>query len=169
MLARLYVTDELGHVTDVFQLDRYDLHSASGQEILAQDIQDAQARRPSDFTVRPDIANELIALLDNALSTINNNGHHEHQVIARLAIMLRRLRNLNCYMAIDPDQQRQQLIDEMTLTALLYEQIEKLIDLCQAAFIRSQENRLSYTEFDDLGTGLLDLERALEAYPARVV
>jgi hypothetical protein len=172
MTARLYVTDELGHVADVFQLDRYDLTGSIGQETLIQDIRQAKSRRPSDFAVRPDVAAELIGLLEAVLAVLserngNSDGRRELELIPRVAVMLRRLRGLSCYLALDPDGQRDHLIAEMALTALLYEQLDRLIDLADAAVIRSKESQLSYDEFDDLGNGLLAMEKALADYPLR--
>jgi hypothetical protein len=155
MTARLYVTDELGHVADVFQLDRYDLTGSIGQETLIQDIRQAKSRRPSDFAVRPDVAAELIGLLEAVLAVLserngNSDGRRELELIPRVAVMLRRLRALSSYMALDPDGQRQQLIDEMAITARLTEQLERLVDLAQVAVYRAYQHGLADDEFNDL-------------------
>jgi transcription elongation GreA/GreB family factor len=152
MSHRLFITDDSGHILDVCQLDRYNLDDRIDRGYLIDDIQEARKRQPADWQLRPAIANEVAGALKSALAALDAHAGRppEADALREVKSALRKLESLSAYAMLPPDEQRQQLVTEMSITAQLTEQLEELFHLVRNAACKARDLGLSYDEFDDL-------------------
>lgn len=121
------------------------------------------AQLPTEIVINAPVAFEAIAAIENALACLQDpylgedDGQRQEPAFRALSEVLKKLRLVANYHTAAPDTLRQQLIDEMTLTARLSEDTSDLITLAASAIRRAKEKRLSLPEFDAL-------ERYLETH-----
>lgn len=114
------------------------------------------AQLPTEIVINAPVAFEAIAAIESAIACLvdpylgEDEGQRQQPAYRNLARVLKKLRLIANYHTENPDALRQQLIDEMTLTARLSEEYSDLVEIAHAAVRWTKDHHLSCPEFQAL-------------------
>lgn len=143
-MNRIFIVNDSGQILDAFILERYQTGGRFAVEALADDVQAAVGNTPTDWRLRPGMADEVAKALEAALAGAGPAAARQ------IRSALHKVNSLDSYTSLPADERLDRLIEEMVLIAGLTEEIEELADRAKVAVERVRASGLNYPELDAL-------------------